>query len=152
MKSPRISLGLALALVTLVWALPASAGEVSKSFSFEIGKWYELNTTDGPTTLHRFRLERGSATVAKITRGDSSAYAANLELQLEFSNVGGSDWRAEVVVEWLDDQDKVIDGFRESKNLDEDERLKLWKTSITTLSYGLDRAKKLRVEIRFNPD
>lgn len=152
MKSPRIFLGLALACFALAWALPASAGEVSKSFSFEIGKWYELNATDGPTTLHRFRLERGSNTVTKITRGGSSEYAANLELQLEYTNEATSDWKAELVVEWLDGSGEVIDGFRDTKNLDEGDRHELWKTSITTLRYGLDRAKKVRVEIRFNPD
>ena len=148
---PRISLGFALA--ALLWALPASAGEVSKSFTFELDKWYELASTDGPLTLHRLRLERVGSGFSKLARpGGSSEYAATVELQIEYSNDSSNDWKVDVVVEWLDAQGNVIDGYRNDQNLDDGDRHELKKTSITTLRYGLDQAKKLRVELRTRPD
>ncbi len=149
--SRRYSLGLALA--ALLCALPAAGAEVSKSFTFELDKWFELGATDGPVTLHRLRLERVSGGFSKLARlGGSSDYAASVELQLEYTNESSSDWKADVVVEWLDSSGDVIDGYRSDMNLDDDDRHELKKSTITTLRYGLDKAKKLRIEIRTNPD
>lgn len=147
--SLKIRLGLALA--ALLCSLPAAAGEVAKSFTFELDKWYELASTDGPVTLHRLRLERAGSGF-KLARLGSSDYSAAVELQLEYTNDSSSDWKADVVVEWLDARGEVIDGYRSDMNLDEDDRHELKKSTITTLRYGLDQAKKLRIEIRTNPD
>lgn len=149
--SRRISLGLALA--ALLCALPAAGGEVAKSFTFELDKWYDLASTDGPVTLHRLRLEKVGGGFTKLARlGGSSDYAASVELQIEYSNDSSSDWKADVVVEWLDAKGEVIDGYRSDVNLDDGDRHELKKSTITTLRYGLDQARKLRVEIRTNPD
>lgn len=149
--SRRICLGFALA--ALLCTLPASAGEVSKSFTFELDKWFDLAATDGPLTLHRLRLEKIGGGFTKLARlGGSSDYAASVELQIEYSNDSSSDWKADVVVEWLDAKGEVIDGYRSDMNLDDGDRHELKKASITTLRYGIDQAKKLRVEIRTNPD
>lgn len=149
--SLKIRMGLALA--ALLFSLPAAAGEVAKSFTFELDKWFELASTDGPVTIHRLRIERVGGGFSKLARlGGSSEYAASVELQIEYSNDASSDWKADVVVEWLDAKGEVIDGYRSDENLDEGDRHELKKATITTLRYGLDQAKKLRVEIRTNPD
>lgn len=149
--SLKIRMGLALA--ALLFSLPAAAGEVSKSFTFELDKWFDIASTDGPVTIHRLRLERVGGGFSKLARlGGSSEYAASVELQIEYSNDASSDWKADVVVEWLDAKGEVIDGYRSDENLDEGDRHELKKATITTLRYGLDQAKKLRVEIRTNPD
>jgi hypothetical protein len=149
--SLKIRMGLALA--ALLFSLPAAAGEVAKSFTFELDKWFDLASTDGPVTIHRLRLERVGGGFTKLARlGGSSDYAASVELQIEYTNDASSDWKADVVVEWLDAKGEVIDGYRSDMNLDEDDRHELKKSTITTLRYGLDQARKLRVEIRTNPD
>ncbi len=146
--SQRLVLGLA--LVAMLWAIPASAGEVSKTFTFELDKWYELNSTDGPVTLHRLRLEKLTGGFVKLARSDE--YSTTLELQIEYSNESTQDWKAQVVVEWLDATGAVIDGHRGKPDLDEGDRHELRKSSITTLRYGLERAVKLRVEISYYAD
>ena len=149
--SLKIRMGLALA--ALLFSLPAAAGEVAKSFTFELDKWFDLSSTDGPVTIHRLRLERVGGGFTKLARlGGSSDYAASVELQIEYTNDATSDWKADVVVEWLDAKGEVIDGYRSDLNLDEGDRHELKKSTITTLRYGLDQARKLRVEIRTNPD
>lgn len=153
--SHRLSLGCALAASLLVsgLALPAAAGEFSKTYTFELDKWYELASTDGPVTLHRLRLEKVGGGFTKLARlGGSSEYAASVELQLEYSNDSSNDWDADVVVEWLDAKGEAIDGFRTEINLDEDDRHELKKSTLTTLSYGLGQARKLRIEIRTDPE
>ena len=153
--SHRLSLGLALAASLLVssLALPASAGDFSKTYTFELDKWYELNSTDGPVTLHRVRLEKSGGGFTKLARmGGSSEYSAAIELQLEYTNESTNDWDADVVVEWLDGKGEAIDGFRTEINLDEEDRHELKKSTLTTLRYGLDQARKVRIEIRTNPE
>lgn len=155
--SQRFSLGFALAasLLTASLALPAAAGEVSKSFTFELDKWYQLDANDGPVTLHRMRLEKvgGGGGLSKLARlGGSSEYSTSVELQLEYSNDSSNDWDADVIVEWLDAKGEVIDGYRGEMNLDEGDRRELKKQTIATLRYGIDQARKLRVEIRTNPE
>ena len=75
-----------------------------------------------------------------------------VELQLEYTNDSSNDWDADVIVEWLDGKGEVIDGFRDELNLDEGDRRELKKATITTLRYGLDQARKLRIEIRTDPE
>jgi hypothetical protein len=151
----RLSLGSALAalLLTAISAAPAAAGDYSKTFTFELDKWFELSSTDGPVTLHRLRLEKTGGGFTKLARmGGSSEYSAAIELQLEYTNESTDDWDADVVVEWLDAKGEAIDGFRTEINLDEEDRHELKKSTLTTLRYGLDQARKIRIEIRTNPE
>lgn len=153
--SHRFSLGLALAasLLASSLALPAVAGDFSKTYTFELDKWFEIASTDGPVTLHRLRLEKVGGGFSKLARmGGSSDYAASVELQLEYTNDSTNDWDADVIVEWLDAKGEAIDGYRSEINLDEGDRHELKKSTITTLRYGIDQARKLRVEIRTSPE
>lgn len=155
LRRPLLCLALlCLALAGLAaMSLPAMAGELTKSYEFKLDEWFELKATDGPATLHRFRVEQaGSGGVNKFTRAGSSDYSTSLEIQIEYTNDATNDWKAQVVVEWLDAQGNVIDGYRGSENMDEGDRHELMKHTVTTLKYGVERAKKLRLEVRYDPD
>lgn len=154
MRSPfllRAFSGLALLLL----APPAArAGEVAKTVSFSLGTWADLAATDGPVTIHRIRLERQSGiTKSKLFRpGGGSSYAADVQVQIEFTNDATHDWDAEVEVEWLDKDGVPIDGYRGTESLDSESRHDLQTITLSTLRYGLDRAKKLRVRLEFHPE
>lgn len=148
---PAWALGLLLAFLALAPA--AGAGEITKTYDFQLDNWIELKVEDGPLTLHRFRIEKaGSGGVNRLTRGGSSDYSTVLEIQLEYTNEATDDWKAHVVVEWLDERGNVIDGFRGNENLDEGDRHELKKMSVTTLKYGIEKARRLRLEVSFDPD
>lgn len=152
MKNPYRALLLAAPLV-LALALPAPAGELSKTYDFQLDRWIDLKLEDGPVTLHRFRIEKvGGGGVNRLTRGGSSDYSTTLEIQIEYSNDASNDWKADVVLEWLDERGNVIDGFRGDENMDEGDRHAYIKASVTTLKYGIERARKLRLEVRTDPD
>lgn len=142
-----------LALVALI--VPAAwAGEVEKKVNFALGEWVDLNSTDGPVTIHRVRLERQSGlTKSKLFRpGGGAVYTSDVQVQLEFTNDATHDWDAAVEVEWLDKDGESIDGYRGTESLDSESRRDLQTITLSTLKYGLDRAKKLRVRIEFHPE
>ena len=57
---PRFQALVAAALASSLFATGALAGEVEKNVDFELDRWIELESTDGPLTLHRFRIVRAS--------------------------------------------------------------------------------------------
>ncbi len=142
----------ALLLATLV-APPARAGEAEKTAPFELGRWIELGATDGPVTLHRIRvLKEGGVTKSKLFRPGNSEYLTDVRIELEYTNEGSHDWEARLHVSWLDGAGDVIDGYNDGENLDSDSRLDKVTVTLSTLRYGLDRAKSLRIRIGFAPD
>jgi len=152
---PFLKLRFVSALAILSLAAPATwAGEVEKKASFALGEWVELNSTDGPVTIHRIRVERQSGlTKSKLFRpGGGAGYAADVQVQIEFTNDATHDWDAAVEVEWLDKDGEAIDGYRGTESLDSESRRDLQTITLSTLKYGLDRAKKLRVRIEFHPE
>lgn len=66
---------LAILTVLAVGPLPVSAGSVSQRIPFELNEWIELETTDGPGTLHRIRIEK--------IRGYGLDRAETLEIDIE---------------------------------------------------------------------
>jgi hypothetical protein len=142
---------LAAALVLLATA-PALAGEVEKKADFELDRWIELESTDGPVTLHRFRIVRASGTKSRILRPGNSEYLEDVQLQLEFSNDASRDWEARFDVVWSDASGNPIDGYHDSENLDNDSRHDQQTVTLSTLRYGLEHAKRLSVRIRYDPD
>jgi hypothetical protein len=73
-------------------------------------------------------------------------------VQIEFTNDATHDWEAAFEIEWLDKDGVAIDGYRGEENLDSESRRDLQTITLSTLKYGLDRAKKLRVRLEFHPE
>jgi len=134
---------------------PASAQtSVDKTVPFELDKWYELNVKDGPITLHRLRLERqgGGGLKARVTHGADEGYTAQVKAELEYSNASSTDWRATFRISWVDDAGEAIDGYNGSHQLDEKKDFARTGGTVTTLKYGIAKARHLRVRIGTKPD
>ena len=141
-------------LAATVLAAPASAQTlVDKTVPFELDKWYELNVKEGPITLLRIRLERagGGGLKARVTGGEDE-YRVPVKAELEYSNVASSDWRVVFRISWVDDGGEAIDGYNGSHQLSEKKDFERASGTVTTLRYGLARAKKLRVFLSVKPD
>ena len=141
------------ALAVVAWTLPASAGEVEKNVGFNLDQWIELNSTDGPVTLHRIRLAtQGGVTKSKLLRPGNNEHLQDVQIQVEFTNDSSKDWEMRLKVEWLDGSGEVIDGYNDTENLDSDSRHDEQTVTLSTLKYGLAKAKKLKIAIRYYPD
>ncbi len=112
-----------------------------------------MASTDGPVTLHRIRLVReGGITKSSFMRPGNSQYLADVQIQLEYTNDSTNDWEAKFDLEWLDSAGVAIDGYRGQEGLDSEKRHDEQTVTLSTLKYGIDRAKKLRIRIDFQPD
>lgn len=151
---PSLSRSLACAAaLALLLPVASSAGTAEKAVTLKMGEWVELAATDGPVTLHRIRLvQEGGFTKSKFMRPGNSQYLTDVQIQFEFTNDSTSDWEARFDLEWLDADGKAIDGYRGEEGLDSEKRHEEQTVTLSTLKYGLDRAKKLRVRIDFQPD
>lgn len=151
-RSLSSTLALAAALALGAPAV-SQAGTVEKSVPFVLDQWIELGSTDGPVTLHRLRLVRqGGVTKSSFMRPGNNRYLADVQIQLEFSNDSTNDWEARFAVEWLDGDGKVIDGYEGDEGLDSEQRHDQQTVTLSTLKYGVDKAKKLKIRIDTNPD
>jgi len=130
------------------------AGSFSKTWTFELDKWYEINSSDGPVTIHKMRLEpqSGGLTKSKFFRPGNSQHLKTIQVQIEFSNSSKHDWEADLDISWVDADGKVIDGYKDSEGMNEDENHDRMTVTLSTLQYGLDRAKKLVVKIDYERD
>lgn len=144
-----------LALVALVGlvAIPLASHAVEKSVPFALDQWIEIKSTDGPVTLHRIRLasQRGM-TKSKLFRPGGSSYTQDVQVQLDFSNQATDDWEARIRFEWLDAAGAVIDGYVGTESLDSESKFEQQTMTLSTLRYGLEKAKKIRFEITVQPD
>ncbi len=148
----KLIAGTALA-VALCMVGPASAGTAEKTVTFKIGEWIDLASSDGPVTLHRLRIVReGGVTKSTFMRPGNSQYLADVQIQLEFTNDATQDWEARFAIEWVDGDGKAIDGYQGNEGLDSEKRHDQQTVTLSTLKYGLDRAKKLTIRIDYNPD
>lgn len=142
-----------IAAVFLLLPVAASAGTAEKTVAFKLGEWIDLASTDGPVTLHRIRVVReGGLTKSTFMRPGNSQYLADVQIQLEFTNDSTNDWEAKFDVEWLDAAGDAIDGYRGAESLDSEKRHEEQTVTLSTLKYGLDKAKKLKIRIDTNPD
>ena len=145
-------LRLALAAVILL-PLATFAGTVEKNVAFKLDQWIELASTDGPVTLHRVRIVRqGGVTKSSFMRPGNNKYLSDVQIQLEFTNDSTNDWEARFAIEWLDGDGKVIDGYEGDEGLDSESRHEQQTVTLSTLKYGIDKAKKLKIRIDTNPD
>lgn len=137
----------------LAWTLPVSAGEVEKNVNFTLDEWIDLNSTDGPVTLHRIRIAKQSGvTKSKFLRPGNNEHLQDVQIQVEFTNDSSKDWEMRVNVEWSDGSGHVIDGYNDTESLDSDSRHDDQTVTLSTLKYGLEKAKKLKINIKFYPD
>lgn len=129
------------------------AAEVVKTYDFVVDEWNEIGETDGPVALHRIRIDRkeGRLTKATLARPYNQSYLEPVRFQLEYSNGSSEKWRARVTVRWLDEEGRIIDGFSANEDLGKKSAHKVAQASVSTLKYGLERAKTLEVEVRFEP-
>jgi hypothetical protein len=145
-------LRLALAAVLLL-PLATFAGTVEKNVPFKLDQWIELASTDGPVTLHRLRIVRqGGVTKSSFMRPGNNKYLTDVQIQLEFTNDSTNDWEARFAIEWLDGDGKVVDGYEGDEGLDSEKRHEQQTVTLSTLKYGIDKAKKLVIRIDTNPD
>ena len=143
-----------LAATVLAAPAPASAQtSVDRTVPFELDKWYELNVKEGPVTLHRIRLERtsGGGLKARVTGGEDE-YRVPVKVELEYSNISSTDWKAVFRVSWMDEGGETIDGYNGSHQLDEKKDFNRAGGTVTTLRYGLAHARKLRLLLNVKPD
>ncbi len=149
----RTSWMFTLLTATLLTAPASGQTTVDKTVPFELDKWYELNVKEGPITLHRIRLERagGGGLKARVTGGEDE-YRVPVKAELEYSNVASSDWRVVFRVSWVDESGEAIDGYNGSHQLSEKKDFERASGTVTTLRYGLARAKKLRLFLSVKPD
>ncbi len=131
----------------------ANAEEVVKSYEFEVDRWHEIAVSDGPVTLHRIRIDRKEDRLTKsvLARPYNQQNLEPVRFQLDYSNGSSSKWRARITLRWLDEEGRVIDGFSANETLQKKSANKIAQASVATLKYGLERAKTLEVEIRFEP-
>lgn len=155
MARSRLWMAVATMLATAAVPAPAAAQtSVDKTVPFELDKWYDLSVKEGPITLHRIHLERqGSGGLkARVVRGGDEEYTVPVKVELEYSNASSTDWKAVFRVSWTDDSGEAIDGYNGSAELDEKKDFDRVGGTVTTLRYGLARARKLRLLINVKPD
>ena len=130
------------------------AGEVNKTVNFKLDQWIELEAKDGPVTLHRIRIAEisGGLTKSKFMRPGNSENLETIQIQLEFSNSSSRDWDAHLNIEWVDAAGEKIDGYNDTEGLDEEESHDRTTVTLSTLRYGLNKAKKLKIKIKFEPE
>ncbi len=140
-------------LAVLVAASALAGGPVDKAVPFELGKWIDLEHTEGPVVLHRIRVVEQTGTITKSTifRPVGSEYLKTVQIQLEYSNSATKDWDCFMQVEWVDADDKVIDGYRDSESLDDREAHDATTVTLSTLKYGLEKARTLKIRLEVRP-
>lgn len=132
---------------------PVAAGENIGTFEFKLGEWYELGPKEEPIELHRIRLDRveGRLTKSALARPHNQQYLQTVRIQLEYTNTSDRKWNARVSASWLDENGDVIDGFSANEALDKRSARKIVQVSLSTLKYGLEKAKTLEVKVHFEP-
>ncbi len=141
-------------LVLIASGSPGQAETFEKTIPFQIGEWIDIELEDGPAELHRMRIvaDDGGLTKSKLFRPGNDEYLDTIQLQVEYSNSASRDWEADMEIEWQDSKGVAIDGYNDSESMDDDERHDLITVTLSTLSYGLARAKKLKIRFEIYPD
>ncbi|HNX49835.1 MAG TPA: hypothetical protein PKL08_06715 [Thermoanaerobaculaceae bacterium] len=143
-----------LTCLTMLVAASVLAGDaIDKTVPFELGKWIEIERTDGPVVLHRMRVveQTGAITKSSIFRPSGSEFLRTVQVQVEYSNSATKDWSVWMQIEWVDADGKVIDGYHGEESLDDREVHDAVTVTLSTLKYGLERAKDLKVHLEIRP-
>lgn len=151
MRTSTISKGLVVLALGALAIQPAGAQVIKKSFDFSLETWHEIDGVSGAVTLHRIQISTKGKAGSKLSTPLNAAYIQPVISQLEYTNTGDKKWRADVQVNWVDEDGKVIDGFRTTYPLAKQTARKIHQSGLTTSKYGLDRAVKLDVTITVTP-
>ena len=145
----RRSILLLIAVAAIVMPQATQAGEVNTTVNFALDKWYDLNVTEGPVTLHRIRIAKQSGPLNKsvFARPGNDEFLETIQIQLEYSNDSKDDWEAYIDLALLDADGNAIDGYKDEEGLGDGERHDQATVTLSTLKYGMARAKKMRLAI-----
>ncbi len=128
------------------------SGETRKEVPLKLGSWVTLEASEAPITLHRWLLNKYPGPVPKKDWYFDPSYHQLLFFQVEFSNPTGKDYNLHYLLELLDAQNAVIDGFRGVLELDDGKVHALVHAVFPTAQYGLRHARKVRVRFYVVPD
>lgn len=153
MRKSTIRIVLSALLLVVAGVGAAQGGEFIESYEFQVDQWHQIDVSDGPVTLHRIRVDRKEdrLTKAVLARPYNQQHLEPIRFQLEYSNGSSGKWKARVTVRWLDEEGRVIDGFSANETLGKKSAQKIVQASVATLKYGIERAKTLQIEVRFEP-
>jgi hypothetical protein len=145
---------LGLAVLASVPPRRVEGATLQRTVPFALDQWVDLDLKDGPVTIHRLRVERkgGRGFKSVISRPGTTEFLQDVQIQVEFSNTSTSDWKVKADIVWLDASDKVIDGYKGAEGLDDRSSHELATMLFSTLKYGLDVARTLRIELEVEPD
>lgn len=142
--------------MVLVASSPLRAQDtLRQTFDFETDKWFSLGDAgSGPVALHRIQVARqqGHFTSSTLSRPGNTEFLAAIEIRIEYSNAATRDWKAKLRLTLLDEAGREIDGYSGTENLDEGEKHQIATIKLSTLKYGLERARKLRVSAELRPE
>ena len=155
LKAFVATVGLAAAGLSLLDPTAAEAAPFRRTVPFALDQWVDIGFQDGPVTIHRLRIERKSGLrgfKSVMSRPGNTEFVQDVQIQIEFSNSSTSDWEVKASVVWLDANDQVIDGYRGDEGLGDGDSHELATMLFSTLKYGLEQARKLRIELSVQPD
>jgi hypothetical protein len=144
-------------LVTLAALLGSShaarATMLRQSCDFRLETWCDVNQTDGPVTIHRFRVTTSEVGIRSISAGSAlnDEYLKRVGVQIEYTNESGAKHKSYIKARWLDAEGAPIDGFGDEEGLEANKARGMVKRSIGALKYGLEKAKKIELEVNLNP-
>jgi hypothetical protein len=131
----------------------AAAEPFQTTVALALERWIDIGYRDGPVTIHRLRLERKNRGFkATVSRPGNAEFLQDVQIQIEYSNNSSTDWQVDADIVWLDAGDKMIDGYRGDKDLDEDGSHEIATLLLAALKYGLDQARRLRIRLTVGPD
>ena len=149
------AVGLAAVGLSVLLPAAAEAAPFRRTVPFALDQWVDIAFEDGPVTIHRLRIERKGGLKgfkSVLSRPGNTEFVRDVQVQIEFSNSSTMDWEVKASVVWLDANDQVIDGYQGDEGLGEGESHELATMLFSTLKYGLDQARKLRIELSIQPD
>ena len=155
MRIRTLALAVVLAIPLIGSASRGSAAKIEKDVPLELDRWIELESKDGPVTIHRIRIEKqkGDVTKASFIRPGNTQFLDTVRILVEYSNRDkNKDWEADLDITWLDGSGEEIDGYRDDENVNNDESHEEISVTLATLRYGLRRGKTLRIRIDYHPE
>jgi hypothetical protein len=131
----------------------AGATVIRQTCDFQMETWCDVNQTDGPITLHRFRVTTSDVGLRSISATNvlNNEYLQRVSVQIEFTNEGGRKYKSYIKARWLDAEETAIDGFGDEEGLEANRARGMIRRSIGALKYGLQKAKRLELEVNLNP-
>ena len=131
----------------------ANATTLRQTCDFRMETWCDVNQTDGPVTIHRYRVTASEVGIRSISATNvlNDEYLERVGVQIEYTNEGGRKYKSFIKVRWLDADQDAIDGFGDEEGLEANKARAMIKRSIGALRYGLQKAKTIEFEINLNP-